>query len=157
MNKLSICIPTFNRPRHLNNCLNSIYSNLADKSLYDVCISDNNSTKETEKVISSYKDKLNIIYKKNSNNVGVANNIVLCTSLSTSEYCWVIGDDDLLFNYSIKKALELIDKNNDADFFYVNSNHLDYKFLENYSHPFDTKNLPSKMNVFSEVLCVIFF
>ena len=117
MNKLSICIPTFNRPRHLNNCLNSIYNNLANKLSYDVCISDNNSSEETERVVNNYKDKMNITYKKNSKNVGVANNIILCTNLSKSEYCWVIGDDDLLFNYSIEEALNLINENNDVDFF----------------------------------------
>ena len=45
MTKLSICIPTYNRPDELINCLNSIY--IAHKNFnkfnFEICISDNGS------------------------------------------------------------------------------------------------------------------
>ena len=43
--KLSICIPTYNRPGQLPNCLNSICIAKANSNLdFDVCISDNGDT-----------------------------------------------------------------------------------------------------------------
>ena len=44
--KLSICIPTYNRPGQLPNCLNSICIAKQNSNLnFDVCISDNGSKK----------------------------------------------------------------------------------------------------------------
>ena len=69
---LSICIPTFNRINCLNNCLNSIY--ISKKNFnhqFEVCISDNCSTENVEKIIDHYKDKINIKFKKNKTNIGL--------------------------------------------------------------------------------------
>ena len=64
--KLSICIPTYNRPNQLPNCLNSIY--IAKKNTYldfEVCISDNGSNYDVQKIINDYKDKFKIILNIN--------------------------------------------------------------------------------------------
>ena len=63
--KLSICIPTYNRAHYLVNCLNSIviaklYSNLK----FQVCISDNGSTDNTEQVVKEAKLLIDIKYHK---------------------------------------------------------------------------------------------
>ena len=59
---LSICIPTYNRPVHLENCLNSIYN--AKKKVknfkFEVCISDNGSKHNIKKIVSKYKKKLKL-------------------------------------------------------------------------------------------------
>ena len=50
---LSICIPTYNRPNQLPNCLNSIY--LAKKNCnfkFEVCISDNASDYNVIEVVN---------------------------------------------------------------------------------------------------------
>ena len=60
--KLSICIPTYNRPNQLPNCLNSIYIAKKNSNLdFDVCISDNNSSYDIKKLVNDYKEKLNIV------------------------------------------------------------------------------------------------
>ena len=64
--KLSICIPTYNRPEQLPNCLESIY--LAKKRAnlrFNVCISDNNSNYDIKKIIDEYKKKLDITFNSN--------------------------------------------------------------------------------------------
>ena len=56
----SICIPTFNREVHLNNCLNSIL--IASKNVkdfeFEVCVSDNNSNFNIENIVQKYEYSL---------------------------------------------------------------------------------------------------
>ena len=53
---LSICIPSYNRLDCLDNCLNSIL--IASKNVknfkFEVCISDNNSSKDPIEIIDKY-------------------------------------------------------------------------------------------------------
>ena len=57
--KLSICIPTYNRAKHLTNCLNSIILCGSQSTLkFQVCISDNHSTDETEEVVRNAKSAI---------------------------------------------------------------------------------------------------
>ena len=64
----SICIPTFNREVHLNNCLNSIL--IASKNVkdfeFEVCVSDNNSNFNIENIVQKYESLLNIKFSKNN-------------------------------------------------------------------------------------------
>ena len=46
---ISVCIPTYNRPEHLKNCLNSLV--LQTDKKFEVCISDNCSKTNTKKII----------------------------------------------------------------------------------------------------------
>ena len=117
MKKLSICIPTYNRSESLNNCLNSIFLNNINLSEIEICISDNNSTDKTSEVIIDYENKLNIKYNKNIENIGVAQNILKAVEMSDSEFCWIVGDDDLILNDAIKTVLKLLNQYKDTDYF----------------------------------------
>ena len=50
---ISICIPTYNRPDNLINCLNSL--SLQTNKNFEVCISDNGSDQDMEKIIELTK------------------------------------------------------------------------------------------------------
>ena len=144
--KLSICIPTFKRAIYLNNCLNSIL--LAKKATgfeFEICISDNGSTDNTEDIVKGYIDKLPINYSKNLNNLGIPKNFLKVVSIANGEFAWLLGDDDLLMPDAFLKIADLFYKNQSCDFFYINSNHLNTEFIFKYDQPFDTKNLPIKM------------
>ena len=148
---LSICIPTYNRPNQLPNCLNSIY--LAKKNCnieFEVCVSDNGSDYNVEKIINKYKKKLNIKLNINKQNLGYQPNLLKTIYISKGEYVWAIGDDDLLMPNSLKKIEELLKKYKDVDFFFLNSYHLDYEYLNKFKKPFNTKNLPKKMEKLSK-------
>ncbi len=147
---LSICIPTFNRPENLLNCLNSL-SKQKSKDKFEVCISDNCSNVNIKKLITPYKKKLNINFKKNKKNLGFAMNVLKVSLQAKGEFIWFLGDDDLATKNSISYLLNLIKKNKDVDFYFINSNHLDKKYLENFSKPFDIKNLPKKMKTHSPI------
>ena len=140
---LSICIPTYNRPESLINCLNSL-AKQKEKN-FEVCISDNCSKKNIKKIISPYKKKLNIRFKKNKKNLGFALNLLNVSSMARGEYIWFIGDDDLLIPGAIKHLIKLLKKNNTFDFFWINTFYLNARYLSNFKKPFDIKKLPKKM------------
>lgn len=144
--QLSICIPTFKRAKHLNNCLNSIL--LAKKAPgfeFEICISDNGSTDDTEKIVKRYIDKLPIKYSKNAANLGIPRNFLKVVSIASGEFVWLLGDDDLLMPDAFIKIENLLNTNQNCDFFFINSNHLNTEFIFKHDQPFDTKNLPANM------------
>lgn len=149
--KLSICIPTYNRAAHLTNCLNSIISCGSQSDLeFQVCISDNHSTDDTEEVVRQAQTALDIKYHKNPSNLGIPRNFLNVVSMADGDFVWLIGDDDLLMPNAIVELYKLIDGHPDVDFFYVNSFHLNTEFLNDFPRPFDTVNLPGNMLPFSK-------
>ena len=140
---LSICIPTYNRPESLRNCLNSISKqNLKN---FEVCISDNASKFDLNKIIKPFKKKLRIKFARNKKNQGFAMNVLNVSKMATGKYIWFLGDDDLVTNNSINHLLNLIKKNKDINFFWINSYYLDVSFLKKYPSPFDIKHLPKNL------------
>ena len=144
---ISICIPTYNRPKNLIDCLNSLIhqTNLN----FEVCISDNCSNENIEKLIEPYTKKLKIKFSKNKTNIGAASNFLKVASMAENKFIWFLGDDDLLVPNAINDLTDLIEKNKDCDFFWINSFHLDSSYLDKFISPFNTKNLPKKMDSLS--------
>ena len=98
---LSICIPTYNRPESLLNCLNSLASQR--KKNFEVCISDNCSNTNIYKLVKPFKKKLKIRFNRNKKNLGFAMNLLKVSSMATGEFIWFIGDDDLLVRNALEK------------------------------------------------------
>ena len=149
--KLSICIPTYNRANHLVSCLNSIITCSLNSDLqFQVCVSDNHSTDETEAVVRNAQLSIDIKYHKNFSNLGIARNILKVASIADGDFVWLLGDDDLLMPDAIEALYRLIDLYPDVDFFYLNSFHLTTEYVQGYPSPFDTANLPVDMEPFSK-------
>jgi glycosyltransferase involved in cell wall biosynthesis len=149
--RLSICIPTYNRASHLVNCLNSII--ICDKNLdlkFQVCISDNHSTDNTEEVVRSAQPFIDVKYHKNDSNLGIPRNFLNVVSMADGDFVWLIGDDDLIMPQAIEVLYGLIDSYPDVDFFFVNSHHLSIEYIKNYPTPFNTLNLPEDMAPYSK-------
>ena len=133
------------------NCLKSIIScSLNAGSNFQVCVSDNNSTDDTENVVRIAKTEIDIKYHKNNSNLGHARNFLNVVAMADGDFIWLVGDDDLLMPYAIEILYKLIDGHPDVDFFFVNSFHLDAEYLINYPAPFETVNLPKDMVPFSK-------
>lgn len=149
---LSICIPTYNRPEDLKNCLNSILlqKNL-DKKNFELCISDNCSKQNILKVLKPFKKKLNIRYQRNKKNIGFAMNVLNVSLMAKGKFIWFLGDDDLVVKDSISYLIRLIKKNPKIDFFFINSFHLDKSYINKYPKPFDINFLPKKMKAHSPI------
>ncbi len=151
--RISICIPTYNRATHLSNCLQSIVLNKSRSTIdFEVCVSDNCSTDETEAVVRRVQASMDIRYQKNSENLGVHRNFLNVVAMARGEFVWLIGDDDLLMPNALEKLNHLIDSHPNVDFFYVNAYFLTAQYVQSFPQPFDTVNLPKKLKPFSSWL-----
>ena len=96
---LSICIPTYNRAKILDNALKAIQKELTtiDCSEIELIVSDNCSPDNTEEVVENYiQAGMPIVYSKNHTNLGMDGNFVQCFKKASAQYVWVLGDDDFL-------------------------------------------------------------
>ena len=105
---ITICIPTFNRSKFLNELLQSIYD--ANKKI-PIILSNNNSTDDTNKIIQIYRKKfINFTLVQQKKNIGYTKNYLECLFKVRTKYAWVVGDDDLLKKDSIKNIISTIKK-----------------------------------------------
>ena len=150
---LSICIPNYNRGKYLNNCLNSILLAKSFSSLkFEICISDNGSKEDILSIINFYKKKgLKINFKKNNKNLGFGSNFYKVVKMAKGEFIWLIGNDDLLYIYALKKLEKLFNKNKNINFFFINSSNLNSKFVFKHKQPFNTKKIPRNITNFSNI------
>jgi len=144
--KISICIPSYNRAAHLTNCLQSIILNKSRSKIdFEVCVSDNCSTDETEDVVRRAQASIAIKYQKNLKNLGIPKNFLNVVEMAHGEFVWLIGDDDLLLPYALEELFDLIGKHQNIDFFYINSFHLTTQNVFSFPQPYDIANLPKNM------------
>lgn len=151
--KLSICIPTYNRPELLDNCLNSIYISKKNQSKFkfEVCISDNSINSTSKNISKKYSSKFNINYKKNKNNIGYIKNYLKVLKMAKGEFAWVIGDDEILKPNCLKILSNHFNQNKNIDFIFTNCNFLENSFFDKFPKPFNSKNLPKKMETISKL------
>ena len=148
---ISICIPTYNRARHLANCLHSIANCGAQAGVdFEVCVSDNGSSDDTAEVVRNAQHTLPIRYRRNETNQGIPRNFLAVVDMAQGEFAWLLGDDDLLLPGAIGRLRALIEGHPAVDFFYVNSYHLQTEYVRSFPQPFDMRNLPTDMRRFSE-------
>ena len=99
--KLSICIPTYNRSSYLRELLESICKQINGKyeELVEIAISDNASSDDTDKMVCEIQNKyprVSIIYSKAEENKGADRNYIRAVDISTGDYVWIVGSDDLM-------------------------------------------------------------
>ena len=96
--KISICIPQYNRIEYLLKNLKQIalqsYFNI-EVIISDDCSSDN-TEEEINKLSAAYR--FPIIYNRNELNLGYDRNLRKSMELATGDYCFILGNDDTLFN-----------------------------------------------------------
>lgn len=121
---LSIYIPTFNREDYLCELLVNLREEIGPyKNKVEVVISDNCSqdhTEERAKVICrQYIDEgYSFRYHKNETNIGGCRNYLQCTDYVTGRYCWILGDDDMLLNGSLRVIIDTMEKYRDSNLEY---------------------------------------
>lgn len=90
---LSICIPTYNRARYLDEAIASVAMQITDD--VELVISDNASTDETGDVIAKWSKAIpSLVYFRWERNMGADNNFLKVVDLAQGEYCWLLGSDD---------------------------------------------------------------
>lgn len=101
--KLSICVPTYNGSQTIGRCLQSIIeARKGFEDVVEIIVSDNASTDDTYKIVSSIREANYYVYS-NADNIGYNKNLFrLVDEYSKGEFVWTIGDDDLISKYSIE-------------------------------------------------------
>ena len=90
---VSVLIPTYNRAWLLKQSLESVLAQTW--SDFEVVISDNASTDDTERLVKSYKDE-RIVYWRNQENIGWQRNMWQVLSLAKGDLMGFLPDDDLM-------------------------------------------------------------
>lgn len=107
---LSLCIPTHNRARFLEESLPAILNSTNPKyfSEIEIVISDNASTDDTPSIIAHFQknnpDFLWNVIRQNPN-IGPSN-VTVVTTYAKGEFIWILSDDDIVMPDAINRILE---------------------------------------------------
>lgn len=114
-NMLSICVPTFNRSACLKECLESILRSAKGiEDQIEIIVSDNASEDDTTAVVSEIQARHPCIrYERNPENIGFEGNVHRLVTMASSDYVWVIGDDDKIAAPAIPTVLKHIESDYD--------------------------------------------
>lgn len=111
---ISICIPTCKRADILKLTLDSIYESNVNREMFEICISDNSDTDETQKLIASkYSDKKNLVYKKTT--VKGFLNSVEALKLGSGKLLKLHNDYSIFQQESFEKILRVVEKYTGTD------------------------------------------
>lgn len=107
---LSICIPTYNRAKFLDENLSRLKREISDLPI-ELLVSDNCSLDETESIVTNYISQgLVCNYYKNEENIGADRNFVNCFQKAKGKYIWLLGDDDYIEPNALKPLVDFLDK-----------------------------------------------
>jgi abequosyltransferase len=114
--KISICIPAYNRSKFLNPLLDSIVTQDADTNDFEIVIAEDKSKERAQikAIIDEYvinNSKISFIYHENETNLGYDRNIKNLIDISRGEYCFFMGNDDIMAIDAIKKVIDTLGKN----------------------------------------------
>ena len=103
--KLSICIPTYNRAALLRETLENVIAQATNE--VEIVVSDNASPDNTEEIVRGFQKRFpRLTYFRQSENRGADRNYLNAVACAQGEYCWLLGDDDLLEDGAIACLLE---------------------------------------------------
>lgn len=107
--KLSICIATRNRGKHIGETLESVLPQLTEE--VEIVIVDGASTDQTSTVVAKYQQHCpQLRYDRQAINGGFDQDYSRTVELARGEYCWLMTDDDLFKPDAIQSVLSFIHK-----------------------------------------------
>ena len=116
--KVSIGLPVYNGSKYIGEAIESILAQTYGD--FELIISDNASTDDTEEVCRSYNDN-RIRYYRSDKNRGAAWNYNRTESMANGEYFkWAAHDDKLSPDF-LSKCIPHLDRNDDVVLVYTNS------------------------------------
>lgn len=140
---LSVCIPSYNRAELLRSALLSVLPQLDEiDGEAEVIVSDNCSTDHTRQVAEWAERYGKIRYHCNPENIGMCRNLVLPPDqLANGEYCWVVGDDDLIRPGALKKIVSVLKQHPEVEYVFANFAHLEQSELVKYPRPVSSADI----------------
>lgn len=109
--RVTVSIPTRNRAAFLREALSSVL----DQTFTDieVIVSDNASTDDTKRVVTSFNDP-RVCYSPLPENIGLHGNLSRCLHLGTAPYVSILPDDDFMLPRNLERKVEVLDRNEDV-------------------------------------------
>lgn len=132
--KVSLCVPTFERPEMLAELLASFRAQ--DHPDTELCITDDSSSDTTEELFERLPDG-NVRYSRNSSTLGFAANLRRALRMATGDIMVVLGDDDLLAaDYALSNYARLFISHPDVHFAYSNLVQVDRSLRATLTYPY---------------------
>lgn len=131
MKKISVCVPTFNRPDTLRQLIYSFLEQ--DYKIKELIISDDSTNHLVEETVKSFKNK-SLLYYKNTPSLRFATNLITSIKRASGDYVVILGDDDVFLNKSVlSKYVRTFEKYPNVGFIYGNlvqfSNKLEIEYI----------------------------
>lgn len=109
---ISVCIPAYNRAKLLPELLESIFlQNFTD---FEIVICEDKSPQRSQiaKIVRQFKRTRPFLirYFENSSNLGYDGNLRNLIAKSRGEYCFFMGNDDLMCNNALEKVASAVNR-----------------------------------------------
>ncbi len=125
---LSICIPTYNGGKYIQNNIDIIIRQIKEYNLLgvEIIVSDNCSTDNMSDIMAEYQKKYPDIIRYNCNdvNVGYDKNVMKCCELAQGKFIHLFGDDDLYSPNGLKRLYDILAKNEDLSILVLSNYYL---------------------------------
>lgn len=142
---LSIAIPVYNGSKTLEQTLLSVVNQSG--SDYEIVISDNASTDNTQEIVGKYMAKYPYIkYFRNEVNLGPDRNYDLAIRRGEGDFSWLMGDDDIMMPGAVEKVKKMILTNPCVDYFFANCS----IWRRDFSECLAEKFMPIENDIFCE-------
>ena len=104
---LSIIIPFYNAGNYLEECLDSIFSQIAPSKDFEVICVDDGSIDNSSEKISKYLEKENFhLYRKDNEGVSIARNYGI--EHSKGDFLWFVDADDIVVTKALQWIIETL-------------------------------------------------
>lgn len=118
---LSICMPTYNRRDIFVKSYLEIIKQISEVNdcQIEYNISVNPSGDGTE-IFLERRNESFVYYEVNAENIGADRNIKKAFNMAKGKYVWLIGDDDVLIDGTIKRVISILKKQDDIAWIIMN-------------------------------------
>jgi glycosyltransferase involved in cell wall biosynthesis len=108
----TLCIPAYNRTRHLPSLLDSIFAQDFEDFEILICEDLSRERPQISEVVGNYVARYpeKIVYSENEQNLGYDRNIRRLVELARGEFCFFMGNDDLLCPGALRHVAGLLAK-----------------------------------------------
>jgi len=125
--KLTVCIPTYNRPKHIRKQVTDVLNQL--NSSVSLLVLDNHSDIPVASLFSE-KELSRFTIKRHSCNLGGDANNAHCLEMVDEGWVWLLGDDDCIRPDAVSVIQELIESHSDCCF--INTANKRTQLIETY-------------------------
>jgi glycosyltransferase involved in cell wall biosynthesis len=117
--KLSLCIPTYNRPKEFERMLSGLLPQISEE--VEIVIRDDSTSSETKSIFEKLISGRNICHQYHvGKKIGLDAASLFLFEQSRGEFIWLFSDDDELLNGGILEVLGLINSDSDLNAIWAN-------------------------------------